>query len=123
MAASQEASGSEAAATPGPRAVDRGAGPPQASEPATDPASMQRRRQRIASLLEANLAYRGIIDGGAPKLAKAKFAGPFEIGGSIFHARETVYCASAEIVPPIPWPLHQIRTAVVRSHRGEDPSQ
>ena len=84
-----------------------------------DSASVQRRREQVATMLEKHNAYRGLIDDGAPRLLNAKFAGPFEIGGNIFYARETIYCVSAEIESPIPWPVPTVRTTALRIKRTD----
>jgi hypothetical protein len=59
---------SPASAEPG-RAQATGAGSAAATAkpPTADPASLRRIREGVAQMLERNLAYRGIPDGGAPK--------------------------------------------------------
>lgn len=46
---------------------------------ATDPISLQRRRQAIADLIEGRLAYVArFVEGGGVRLTETQFAGPFE---------------------------------------------
>jgi hypothetical protein len=42
-----------------------------------DPTVLQRRREAIAQMLEKNMAYRGILDDGVPRLVEVKLGGPF----------------------------------------------
>jgi hypothetical protein len=90
-----------------------------AGAPPVDPASLRRRREAIAHLLEGTLAYRTAIDNGAPKLLETKFAGPFEYP-TFFSGPETVYCASAKI--PF-WLIPDTRVAVIRVERAENGSE
>ena len=101
------------------QAMSKASKDPTADNLPMDNASVQRRREQVAAMLEKHIGYRGLIDDGAPRLLNAKFAGPFEIGGNIFYARETVYCASAEIESPIPWPVPAVRTALLRIKRTD----
>ena len=99
-----------------PRAGSAGSAAATAGAPAVDPASLRRRREAIANLLEGTLAYRTAIDNGAPKLLETKFAGPFE-NKTFLSGPETVYCASAKI--PF-WLIPATRVAVIRVEPGEN---
>lgn len=101
------------------RAGNAGVAAATTGAPAVDPASLRRRREAIAHLLEGTLAYRTAIDNGAPKLLETKFAGPFEYR-TFFSGLETVYCASAKI--PF-WLIPDTRVAVIRVERGENGSE
>jgi hypothetical protein len=105
--------------SPVTRAGSAGSATATAGAPAVDPASLRRRREAIAHLLEGTLAYRTAIDNGAPKLLETKFAGPFEYP-TFFSGPETVYCASAKI--PF-WLIPDTRVAVIRVERGENGSE
>src|SRR5262249_25431584 len=81
-------------------ALEKAKQDPKADNLATDRASVQRRREQVAALLNKNRGYSNYLDD-APMLVNAGFAGPLTYGNDVFVKRETVYCASAEIVPLI----------------------
>jgi hypothetical protein len=58
-----------------------------------DPALLKRRREAIARMLEQNIAYRGILDDGVPRLVEVQLGGPFE-----YVRRKNLF--SSEIITP-----------------------
>jgi hypothetical protein len=79
----------------------------------TDPVVLQRRRQEIAKMLEASVAFRGLLEA---KLIDATLAGPFqkELKKSLFSAEtqmETLYCATATLELPL---INAKKTAVIQ---------
>jgi hypothetical protein len=84
----------------GPAVSQATAGGSSASAAATlaSPALLQRRRQAIARILEANEGYRTILDDGAVRLTNARIAGPIEYVHRVFAPTgETVYCVTADL--------------------------
>jgi hypothetical protein len=78
------------------------------------PDLLQRRRRSIAEVLESHHYLRGMISGGAAKIVDARLAGPFEVTGKRFFwsetSTETMYCATAKLMVPIPsYPFALIR--------------
>jgi hypothetical protein len=87
---------------PATQVAAAGSGAGSGAAVAADPALLQRRRQTIAQMLEGNIAFRGILDDGAPRLVDAKLGGPFEyVSRKHPFSSETVtamlYCASAGV--------------------------
>jgi hypothetical protein len=85
---------------------------------ALDAVPIERRREIIARVVEQHNYFRTVLDGTAPKLTNAKFAGPFVTGGSFF-PRRIMYCAQAEV----PMSLSPTRTAAIWFPRNEDGSE
>jgi hypothetical protein len=78
------------------------------------PDLLQRRRRSIAEVLDSHHYLRGMISGGAAKIVDARLAGPFEVTGKRFFwsetSTETMYCATAKLMVPIPsYPFALIR--------------
>jgi hypothetical protein len=73
-------------------------------------------REAAAELLERNIAYRTILDSGAPKLLEAKFVGPIQRKTWIFGPVETIYCVSAKLDI---WPVPYERVALLRINSTE----
>jgi hypothetical protein len=62
------------------------------------PALLQRRRQAIARMLEANEGYRTTLDDGVGKLTNARIAGPIKyIHRRYYPTGVTVYCVTADV--------------------------
>jgi hypothetical protein len=78
------------------------------------PDLLQRRRQAIAVELEGHRWLRGLLAGGAAKIAEAKLAGPFEYTTKQWFSSETktqtLYCA--EVILALP--LNPGKTALIR---------
>jgi hypothetical protein len=68
------------------------------------PDLLQRRRQGIAEMLEADNSIRGLIAGGAAKISEASLAGPFEYTTKKMFSSETttqtLYCAQVKLALP-----------------------
>jgi hypothetical protein len=90
---------------------------------ASDPGSLQRRRQAIAEMLEANIYYRTALN---VKLVDAKLAGPIvRITRSLLStstSEDRYYCATARLVFPY-LPLPVPKTAVIRIRQAENGSE
>jgi hypothetical protein len=90
---------------------------------AADPGLLQRRRQAIAEMLEANIYYRTALN---VKLVDAKFAGPnVRIIRNLFStstSEDRYYCATARMVFPY-LPLPVPKTAVIRVRQAENGSE
>jgi hypothetical protein len=100
-----------------PRPAGAGSGTMPVAAPAGGPDVLQRRRRAIALMLEGNIAFRGIVDDGAPRLVEAKLAGPFDYTHktSLFSSTmvtETLYCAASGVKVAFFPAAH--RTAVIR---------
>jgi hypothetical protein len=111
--------------------------PPKSASPVTKPAEvkptveiihsnaglLQRRRQAIAEMLEANIYYRTALN---VKLVDAKLAGPHvRITRSLFStatSEDRYYCATASMVFPY-LPLPVPKTAVIRVRQAENGSE
>jgi hypothetical protein len=69
------------------------------------PDLLQRRRQGIAEMLEADYSIRGLLAGGAAKISEAKLAGPFEYTTKSMFSSETttqtLYCAEVKLALPL----------------------
>jgi hypothetical protein len=69
------------------------------------PDLLQRRRQGIAEMLEADNSIRGLIAGGAAKISEAQLAGPFEYTTKKMFSSETttqtLYCAQVRLALPL----------------------
>jgi hypothetical protein len=79
-------------------------------------------RERIAGSVEGMMMFRGIIDGGAPRLLNAKVSAPF-VYKSQFGSPNTLICVSAEIEQPLSGLLPTVRGVsfiVVRSPNGTE---
>jgi hypothetical protein len=78
--------------------------PPPAALIAAVPDLLQRRRQGIAEMLEADNSIRGLIAGGAAKISEAQLAGPFEYTTKKMFSSETttqtLYCAQVRLALP-----------------------
>jgi hypothetical protein len=81
---------------------------------AAAPDLLQRRRRGIAEMLEGHYSIRGLLAGGAAKIAEAKLAGPFEYTTKSMFSSETstqtLYCAQVILALP----LNPGKTVVVR---------
>jgi hypothetical protein len=87
------------------------------------PDLVQRRRRAIAEMLEGNIAFRGIVDDGSPRLVEAKLAGPFDYTHktSLFSSTmvtETLYCAASGV--KVAFFPAAYRTAVIRVVQAAD---
>lgn len=91
---------------------------PNADALAMDSASVQRRRERIAAVLEKNAGYGG--GRAPPKLVNAKFAGPARYEGILWVKGEVVYCASAQVLWPLSLGIPHVRGAVLRIKKTEN---
>ena len=85
----------------GPAVSQAAAGGSSASPAAildASPGLLQRRRQAIARMLEANDGYRTILDDGAVRLTNARIAGPIAYVHRVFAPTgHTVYCVTADL--------------------------
>ena len=87
------------------------------TEPAIRPKSQaltspqkQAMRLRMAMIVEGNIAYRGILDDGAPKLGETGIAGPVEYAPLIVGEKQRFYCVRAKLWSPT-WPILAYRTS------------
>ena len=65
-------------------------------------------RLTLAERIEGSTTYRTLIDGGAPRLKDAKFAGPLKYANGQF------YCVSAEIDQPLSSLMKETRTSAFK---------
>ena len=65
-------------------------------------------RERMVADVEASLLFRGIIDGGAPRLRDARVSRAFEYA-FLFGPPQTFYCVSAEIEQPLSGLIPMVR--------------
>jgi hypothetical protein len=110
------ARGAKAQASAVPKATPAGTAPATAASPAAGVASGNI-RQAIAQLLEPDIGYRTLLDGGAPKLLEPQFAGPLQGRTFLFRSPVTYYCVSAKL-DIFPFPTQRVAMLTLES----DPS-
>jgi hypothetical protein len=66
-------------------------------------------RERMVPLIEDDLLFRTLIDGGAPRLLNAKVSRAFE-HESLVQRRQAFYCVSAEIEQPLSGLIPTVRS-------------